>query len=710
MISLAFTGAARAWRATAVAVLGLCAWSTVLAVPSVTTDIPHANVTFRALAPDASNKVLKVLVLGEYANLAHRKNALEFSLLSDYARAHGLQIDWLPVFRPEELYERLVRGEGALAVGVLPADIVSNPAIASTHPLTTWRYQLIGRKDTQAANPLALAGLKLGIRLSSPLWTYFERLQSALPTLQLEPLPSNLDRRAALQLVADGKYDATVLPSAIGEDDLADYPKLKGLFDLTDEQPAGWYVRSDQRILLRKLNRFIARYHAAYFEPVTVLRDFAAIKERGILRVATRVDPLNYFVESGRPAGYEYDLVTSFAQMQGLNIQLLTAKTDAQLVDWLKTGAADLISTRVASEYGRDRAVAVSRSYHYEPYVLIALRGAPLSDLNAMRGRRVAAYANSAAYRAATAAMRETGLEVIPAAPELSAETLLQRLRERQVAGLVLDAETAQRWVNKYHELALGASLPNQFEYRWLVRAGDAQLLGAVNKFFVTSRQDGLNATLLAKYLGPSRELSPPKPTARPRLSPFDPIIKAYAARYDFDWRLIAAQAYQESQFNPRAISPGGAVGLMQLLPATAKSMGFRNVQQPEVGIHAGVKYLYQLRNEFDGDVPQGERTWLALAAYNAGVKRVERARRLAREMNLDPNKWFGNVETAMLHYAQAQSRKSARSYGQAIIYVREIQSLYGTYLQLTDAGGRAGDLTLSSLTSISPNSFAALR
>jgi len=175
-------------------------------------------------------------------------------------------------------------------------------------------------------------------------------------------------------------------------------------------------------------------------------------------------------------------------------------------------------------------------------------------------------------------------------------------------------------------------------------------------------------------------------PLAYDDISPFDGLLRTYAERYNFDWRLIAAQMYQESRFDPNAVSDAGAIGLMQLMPATAKSLGVANPDNPEAGIHAGLKYLNRLRNRFDDHIPMDERTWLALAAYNIGYDRVRRARESARESGLDPDKWFGNVEVAMQQmnrsYWESQSGSGCRC-GQAIVYVSSIRSLYYAYRNL---------------------------
>jgi membrane-bound lytic murein transglycosylase MltF len=127
--------------------------------------------------------------------------------------------------------------------------------------------------------------------------------------------------------------------------------------------------------------------------------------------------------------------------------------------------------------------------------------------------------------------------------------------------------------------------------------------------------------------------------------------LQRLAAQYGFDWRLIAAQAYQESRLDPEARSRSGAIGLMQLLPSTAKDMGFTDVSGVEANLQAGIKYMAWLRDTFFSDpaLPEAVRVDVALAAYNAGPGRVRRWRREAPELGLDPERWFGGVENLAL-------------------------------------------------------------
>ncbi len=605
-------------------------------------------------------------------------------MLGDFARALGRRLEWSEVARPDERFERLATGSADIVVGAGPADLNTRPSIVATSPVATERYVVVGRRDNRARNPLELAGMSVAMALASPHWDYFERVRKVVPGMELHALSNDLERAAPLRLVADGMVDLAVVAITGSQDWLAAHPRVEPLFNLTAERPLSWYVRRDNSTLLSSLNQFIERYHAAYFEPSAMLRDFAAIKQRGVLRVITRVESSNYFIREGKPSGFELELAAAFARRHRLRLEVRVANDEQQIFDWLAKGIGDLVTTRVVSrEAGPDAAFAASRAYHYDAYATVSRRALPLRSAADLAGLVFAAPEQSAAFRALQS-MREGAedVTVIPVSAEVSEAVLLDRVAQGVVDATVVTGQAAARIAAQYPALFVGTSIAHRYDYQWTVRSGDAALLTAVNGFLRAAQTTGLTPQLAARY-GSEDAVDGPVAATGSRLSPYDPLVQHYADRYGFDWRLIAAQMYQESQFDPRAVSPSGARGLMQLMPSTAQSLGFADVGRPDSAIHAGVKYLYELRKEFDAEVPVGERTWFALAAYNLGPQRVERARRLAARLKLDPNRWAGNVEFAMLRLARPSGGGTDRRYGQALIYVRAIQSLYGSYRSL---------------------------
>ncbi len=651
---------------------------------------PSRGLPLAIAAAPATPGPLRVLALRTDSSARTHGQDAQLRMIADFARALGRDVEWAEVSHPRKLYARLATGSADVVIGPEPEDLSAHPEIAATAPVATERYVVVGRSDNRAASPLDLRGMSAAMALASPYWDYFDRLRKVVPRLKLHALSNDLEIDAPLRLVADGMVDVAIVAVTDGQDWFKCHPRVKPLFNLTDELPLRWYVRRHEDALLANLNQFIDRYHAAYFEPAATLRDFAAIKQRGVLRVITRVEPRNYFISEGKPSGFELELVNAFAQRHGLRLEVRVAANDDQVLDWLRKGVGDLVTTRLSgAALEEDPSLATSRSYDYEAFATVSRRALPLRSGTDLGGLLFAAPQDSAEFRALQSMRGNVpGMTVIPVTPEVSQHTLLNRVADGMVDATVVPGAAAAAIEAAYPELFVGTSIGHRYDYRWTLRGTNQKMLAAVNEFLGEARTNGLLQILAARYSGEDRQAWPV--AALPRLSPYDPIVQRYADRYGFDWRLIAAQMYQESQFDPGARSPSGAFGLMQLMPRTAKGLGFGDLQRPDSAIHAGVKYLYELRNEFDSRVPAGERTWFALAAYNTGHQRVERARRLAAKMKLDPNRWTNNVELAMLELARPRGGGGDRRYGQAIVYVRAIQSLYGSYRNLMVSAAQA--------------------
>jgi len=184
-----------------------------------------------------------------------------------------------------------------------------------------------------------------------------------------------------------------------------------------------------------------------------------------------------------------------------------------------------------------------------------------------------------------------------------------------------------------------------------------------------------------------------PSLSAAPVISAYDAVIQKHARRYGADWRLISAIAYTESRFNPKAKSKAGARGLLQVMPATGRELGFEDVQDLESNVEAGTIYIQRLVRVLTDRVPHKERINFALAAYNAGLGHVYAAQKLAREMGLDPNQWFGNVEKAIVLLQKPEYAAKARyGYcrgGQPVAYVARVRQMEAKYKRMSRARRR---------------------
>jgi len=280
-------------------------------------------------------------------------------------------------------------------------------------------------------------------------------------------------------------------------------------------------------------------------------------------------------------------------------------------------------------------------------------------------------------------------------------DTIMARVASGQYDVTIADSDFLHYYLPDHPELSVAYDLGASAVKAWAVNTDAGDLQKTLEQFLFIHQLEWSIAEYAIQVGNPAGNNSRGSIAAQPgQLSPYDDLVRKYAEKYGFDWRLIVAQMYQESQFDPGALSYAGAEGLMQMLPATATIIGADNLADPEANIRAGIKYLSLLRNQFASDLLLEERTWFSLASYNAGPGRVNHARRMATKMGLDPNRWFGNVESAMLALAEPVERggetvRNCRC-GQTVVYVKEIRRLYRNYVRLTRAGQVASTSVLN--------------
>ncbi len=213
--------------------------------------------------------------------------------------------------------------------------------------------------------------------------------------------------------------------------------------------------------------------------------------------------------------------------------------------------------------------------------------------------------------------------------------------------------------------------------------------MAAIDAFFDAEYRGLFYNVTRGKYFGNAssiRRRLASRPEQTGSISPYDHLVKRYSPRFGFDWRLVVAQMFEESRFDPKARSFAGARGLLQVMPRTARELGYENLEDPETGIQAGLDYLAWVHERFDPSLATSERTWLTLAAYNVGAGHVRDAQRIAADQGLDPGRWFGHVEKALLLKQKPEFHRKTR-FGYArgsepVAYVLAIRDRYEAYVQ----------------------------
>jgi membrane-bound lytic murein transglycosylase F len=625
----------------------------------------------------------------------------EQSLAEAYARELGLEPLWIYVESRDQMLTWLLEGKGDFVASNLTATPERRERVAFTVPVAVAHEQLVTRADENSVEEKSdLGGRRFALRRSSSFWTTVTELQREIPGIEIEEVEETVETEEILHRVARGTYDVTVADSNLVQAVLEYRDDLKPALDLTAERPIAWAVRPDSPELLASLDRFLVRAQLADRSAETHVEDLHKIKNLKTLRVLTRNTAATYFLWRGELVGFEYELVREFARRHGMRVEVHVPPVGRQLLPWLREGRGDLVAAALTPSLARERGgVVFSRPYNFVSQVIVSRTGeSALTGPEDLAGREVVVR-RSSSYWQTLQATRNRGIEVeIVAAPEeMETEEVIARVAEGEFDLTLADSHVLAIELTWRDDVRAAFALRESIPLAWAVRESNPELLDAVNEFIENEYRGLFYNVIYDRYFeDPSRmrRHAEQRATREGRLSPYDDLVRKYAAQYGFDWRLIVAMMFQESRFDPQAHSFAGARGLMQLLPRTAMEIGFEDLEDPETGIHAGIMYLDWLRERFEPDLPVGDRMWFTLAAYNAGAGHVKDARRLAASMGENPNRWFNNVEQSMLLLSRTQYYPNTQ-HGycrctEPVRYVREVRSRYNAYVEADDSRERA--------------------
>jgi membrane-bound lytic murein transglycosylase F len=647
---------------------------------------------------------LRVLVEGTEEAFLPRQGmpkAQDRELLVRFAEKQGLTVEFLAVQGFDKLIPLLREGRG----DVIAADLTVTPErakeIAFTRPLARVSEVVVGKRGAPGLprKPEELAGRTVHVRASSTFAASLQALaQDKAPGLTVTPAPEGVEPEELAWQVSRGERPLTVVDSHLLAAIEAYNPDVEGLFSIAEGRQLAWAVRLENPALRAALDAFLVERALTEHRERLVTADLDGIKKRGVLRVLTRNSPVTYFLHRGEQAGFDYQMAKLAADALKVRLEVVVPPTYGQLIDWLKEGRGDVIAAALTVTAERQQQVAFSRPYLYVDEVLVQRAGAPRpASLEELKGKAIHIRKTSSHFATLSALKPRYGFEIVEESEDMDTETLIDRVARGEIPYTVTDSHilAAERVYREDVEAAL--TVPGQGEpagkdghygIAFAVRPENVKLRAFLDGF-VQKTYRGIDYNMARRRYFEGRRGEAPitaeAGSGTGDISPYDGLVQTYSARYGLDWRLMVAQMFQESRFDPKARSWVGAQGLFQVMPATGKELGFRKLEDPDEGIHAGVKYMHQLIGRIAPEIPFKQRLRFALAAYNAGLGHVLDARRLALEQGLDPNRWFGNVEKAMLLLEKPKYYKRARhGYcrgSEPVKYVSEIQTRYGNYV-----------------------------
>src|SRR3954471_23847428 len=407
-------------------------------------------------------------------------------------------------------------------------------------------------------------------------------------------------------------------------------------------------------------------------EVAPIARDLPEIAAGGVLRVLFTFNSTGYFLYRGETLGYEYELLTMFARDAKLKLEPVVVRDSRELFDRLNGGDGDVVSAPAAvAPASPPSGVAVTDSlYETKPVVVqrspsggsatptvakglareadasqITVRARLISTPQELAGQQVQ-IPRTSPYRQRLLELNEeltNDIDVVEV--DESSDRLIQKLAEGEIAFTVAAENVAALKSGEYTNLIIKPAIGPPQPVVWAVRRNAPQLLGALNQWLAKKRKAGLLAVLYRKYFLDRRaytaRINSPFLTAETgTLSPYDDWFREYARIPGWDWRLVAAQAFQESRFNPRAHSWAGAVGLMQIMPRTARQL-HANAADPKQSVEAACRYLWTIDEQWKEIKSDSERIKFILASYNVGTGHVQDAVRLAAKNGDDPHSWL---------------------------------------------------------------------
>ncbi len=445
------------------------------------------------------------------------------------------------------------------------------------------------------------------------------------------------------------------------------------------------------------------------------------IKERGVLRVGTLNNQLSYYIGPDGPTGLDYELAREFANELGVQLEMKPAYRISSLYPALENGEIDIIAAGLSQSPERLKKFRPGPAYYYVSQQLVYKKGKwrprNLKQLLAKQqqlieeneGQDVLSIVSDSHFNTTLAQIKDEHPEFsYQIDSNADVNDLLKAVSKGEQRFTVADSVEVSLSQRIYPDIAIAFELTEDQPISWFLRPSqDESLYGLLIEFFGSVNQSGHLASLEEKYIGHVGSFDYVDTRAFIRaldskLPKWSPLFKKYSE--EFDWRLVAALAYQESHWNPKAKSPTGVRGMMMLTLPTAKSVGVTNRLDPEQSVRGGVEYLRRMVDRIPDSIDEHEKIWFALASYNVGYGHVMDARRMTKHQGGNPDAWSDVKDRLPLLRQQkyySQTRYGFARGDEARNYVENIRRYYQSIIGHVEQQSSSQDISIDDLTVI---------
>jgi membrane-bound lytic murein transglycosylase F len=407
------------------------------------------------------------------------------------------------------------------------------------------------------------------------------------------------------------------------------------------------------------------------------------IQERGELRVLSRYSLTSYYIKGDTIAGFEYELAQRFAERLGVDLKVIVPDNLGNMLQLIEEGQADLAAAGLTITERRKDHIRFGPVYHEVTQQLVYKHGnGKPADITAVTDGQLEVVADSSHVEQLQLLREEIPGLYWQENEELDNSGLLELVQLELIDYTIADSNEMSANQSLFPELRVAFDISEPQPLGWAMPlAEDDTLYREVLDFFHELESSGELDKLIEKYYGHIRRFDYVDTRAIHRriqthLPRYQDWFEQAAEQFDFSWYLLAAMAYQESHWNPEAVSSTGVKGLMMLTRATAKEMGVTDREDPEQSIFAGAGYLASIYERLPDGIDGPDRIWFALAAYNIGLGHLEDARVITQTQGKDPDIWTDVREHLPLLSKQKWFSQTRYGYARGSEPVRYVQNI----------------------------------
>jgi|GEM_PF-5050547 len=648
-------------------------------------DVASQNAKIEPVLPETARSFAEIAKSGELRVLTMRASyrqlprdcsfdTWEQLMVDRVAERIGVKARRVYVKDFKQLLAGLDNGSGDLAAHVIDITPERQDKYSFSVPIARSSHLVVTAADNVAVNAVEdLAGQKVFVRPGTSFWGNVPALQKLVPGALVTSADPGVDESELIELTSEGKTPAMFANSVVVAPFLSVSPTLKTIYRFPITYQVGWAMPKGANLLAAAVDKALRDIDESFADK-RWKGGLKAIERHKTLRVIIDASPLLYYAQDGALKGFEYDLASQFAASLGVNLVVVVPPCWQEAIELLEDGRGDLIASTMSVFPDRERLSSVKLCAPYlGSRAVLVTRGGPGTPKRPadLAGMDVIVEADSFAEYSLRELQRREGVKFNIVHEQSGGDyASLLKLSTGKVQALAADEILFPSFKALFPTLVAAFPFGQNAPFAWMARAEDDDLREAVSAFFANAAKSGFLEAKRKQYF----QFDTPEAVTKFRqaaldiaatrgfaVSPYDPLIKKYAQLNRFPWLLVASHIYEKSRFNPDEVGQRGEVGLTGVPSHVARRLECDDPFVPAQNLKTGLAYLKMLHDRMAGDLAEDDRVKFSIAAFVGGYTHLLDARRLAKTLEYNANRWNDNVERSYLLINDPKYAKDVR-------------------------------------------------